>query len=77
MNQREMEKEIWRSLLTMAENFYDFDRSKYEQLKHGLNWEKARYDEGIPRRSQAVTPTQRRFDRALNRVVEIIGRKVR
>ena len=73
MNQREMEKEIWRSLLTMAENFYDFDRSKYEELKHGLNWEKARYDEGIPRRWSQSTPKQRRFDRALNRVVEIIG----
>ena len=72
MNQREIEKEIWRSLLTMAANLYDFDRAEFERLRHGhedddWDWPGAR--------PISTEKHQERFDRALNRVTEIIQRK--
>ena len=72
MNQREMEKEIWASLLTMARNFWDYDRAELERLRHGHG-----DDDWDRRTAQPLTTEkhQERFDRALNRVVEIIQRK--
>ena len=73
MNQREMEKHIWGSLLTMAANLYDFDRAEFERLRHGhedeMTWDR------LDARPISTEKHQERFDRALNRVVEIIQRK--
>ena len=55
MNQREIEKEIWASLLVVVENLEDFDPSLYEQLEF----------EG------------RKFDKALDRVAELLAKKVK
>ena len=73
MNQREMEKQIWGSLLTMARNLYDFDRAEYERLRHGhedeMTWD-------LPgARPRTTIKHAMRFDRARDRVVEIIERK--
>jgi len=73
MNQREIEKQIWDSLLTMARNLYDFDRAEYERLRHGHeddDWDMR------DARPLSTEKHQERFDRALRRVVEIIERKV-
>ena len=74
MNQREMEKQIWNSLLTMARNLYDFDRAEFERLRNGhedeMTWDR--------RDAQPLSTEkhQERFDRALNRVIGMISRKV-
>ena len=72
MNQREMEKQIWGSLLTMATHLHDFDRAEYERLRHGHeddNWD---WRDAQP---LSTEKHQERFDRALHRVVQIIQRK--
>jgi len=76
MNQKEIEKEIWRSLLVIADNFSDFDKSEYARLRHGLvddEWDDA-YGEPVEPRTSEVH--QERFDKALNRVIDIIQKKV-
>ena len=73
MNQREMEKEIWGSLATFAYNFHDFDRHEYERLRHGHENDDWDYPNAQPLSSEKH---QERFDRALNRVIEIIQKKV-
>jgi len=70
MNQREMEKKIWDSLLTIARNLRDFDRVEYERLRHGLRYPK--WEDTPP---LSTEKHQARFDRALARVVQIIQRK--
>jgi len=73
MDQREMEKQIWKSLLTMARNLYDFDRDEFERLRHGHEhdtWD--RFDS----RPLSTETHQKRFDRALGRVIAIIAGKV-
>ena len=72
MNQRDIEKQIWGSLLTMARNLYEFDRAEYERLRHGFE-----DDEWDWRDAQPLTSERRqeRFDRALNRVIGMIRRK--
>ena len=76
MNRKEMEKEIWKSLLVMACNFHDFDKPKHAELRDGLvddEWDDT-YGETIqPRTTQAH---QDRFDRALDRIIEILENKV-
>lgn len=72
MNQREMEKQIWGSLLTMARNLYDFDRAEYERLRHGHEDDDWDWPDARPR---TTIKHAMRFDRALDRVVEIIERK--
>ena len=76
MNQKEMEKEIWKSLLVMANNFNDFDAPKYAEIKHGLvddEWDDAYGDSVEPRTTIAH---QVRFERALDRVIQILENKV-
>ena len=76
MNRKKMEKEIWKSLLVMASNFGDFDRPKLAELKHGLvddEWDDT-YGESIePKTTKAH---QKRFERALDRVIETLEKKV-
>lgn len=55
MNQREIEKEIWRSLLVVVENFEDFDSTTHIQL---------------------ITENYNRYSRAIDRVAELIAKKV-
>jgi hypothetical protein len=65
-----MEKEIWGNLLTISRNFYDFDRAEYERLRNGHDdWD---WPDAQP---LSTEKHQERFDRALNRVAEIIERK--
>lgn len=76
MNKKEIEKEIWRSLLVMACNFQDFDAPKYAELRHGLvddEWDDTYFQTIQPRTTEAH---QDRFDRALDRIIEILERKV-
>ena len=75
MNQKEIEKEIWRSLLGIAGNFSDFDKPEYARLRHGLvddEWDS--FFEPVEPRTSKVH--QERFDKALNRVIDIIRKKV-
>jgi|SaaInlStandDraft_1057018.scaffolds.fasta_scaffold03702_4 hypothetical protein len=76
MDKKRMEKEIWRSLLVVANNLSDFDKPKYSELKFGLvddEWDDA-YGEPIePRTTEAH---QKRFDSALDRVIQILENKV-
>jgi len=62
--QREMEKEIWNALSVIVDNFQDFDPSVYYGLKYGAE------DEDEP--PTTSKSHQDRFDRALDRVWEII-----
>jgi len=76
MNQKEMEKEIWKSLLVMANNFNDFDAPKYAEIKHGLvddEWDTIYGEIVEPRTSEAH---QQRFERALDRVIQILENKI-
>ena len=75
MNQKEIEKEIWRSMLCLASNFSDFDAPEYGRLRHGLvndEWDTL-FEPVEPRTSKVH---QQRFDKALNRVIEILSKKV-
>ncbi len=60
MNQRDMEKEIWKSLLVIVENFEDFDNRVYLELYH--------IGEETNRPSQMYA--------ALDRVAALISKKV-
>ncbi len=73
MNQKEIEKEIWRSMVVMAYNFQDFDRQVFENLRNGHIDDDWDYPDAEPLSSKAH---QERFDKALNRVVEILSKKV-
>lgn len=76
MNQKEIEKEIWHSMLVLANNFQDFDAPEYGRLRHGLvddEWDDAYGGTVEPRTSKTH---QQRFDKALNRVIEILQKKV-
>tara|TARA_R100000479_G_scaffold32239_1_gene13059 strand:- start:156 stop:386 length:231 start_codon:yes stop_codon:yes gene_type:complete len=76
MNRKEMEKEIWRSLLVVACNLNDFDAPKYNEIKYGFiddEWDCAYSDPIKPRTSKAH---QKRFDKALDRVIEILQNRV-
>ena len=76
MNKKEMQREIWNSLLVMALNFNDFDPAKYGELRHGLfddEWDDT-YGETIePRTTKAH---QKRFDIALEEIIKILQNKV-
>jgi len=70
MNQKEMESEIWVLLGDIVTNLEDFDGRGYHRLRHGMEtlW-------GMEVETTTTTH-QQRFDRALNRVFEIIQEKV-
>ena len=76
MNKKEMKKEIWNSLLVMAYNFNDFDAPKFGELRHGLiddEWDDTYGETVQPRTTKAH---QKRFDRALEEIIQTIENKV-
>jgi len=58
---------------TIAYNFHDFDRAVYEELRNGHEDDDWDCPNAQPLSSEKH---QERFDRALNRVIEIIQKKV-
>ena len=76
MNQKEIEKEIWRSLLIIVDNFSDFDAPEYGRLRHGFvddEWDHAYGEPLEPKTSKAH---QERFDKAQQKIVNILRKKV-
>jgi len=76
MNQKEIEKAIWCCLLVMADNLSDFDKTEYARLRHGLvddEWDDA-YGEPVEPKTSKVH--QERFDKAQNRIINILRKKV-
>ena len=71
-----MEKKIWKCLYVMACNFNDFDARAYAEIKYGLiddEWDTTYGEIVEPRTTQAH---QLRFERAIDRVIEIIEKKI-
>ena len=76
MNKKEMKKEIWNSLLVVAYNFNDFDAPKYAEIRNGLvddEWDET-YGETVQPRT--TKPHQKRFDIALEEIIQTIENKV-